>query len=298
MATDDKTATSPPRPIIVVRRKKAGHAGHHGGAWKVAYADFVTAMMALFIVLWLMSSDKEIQDAVGAYFSDPTGIGKQVGTAGSGHSIDLPQEDMKKLQEKLEQALATIPQFQNIKDQVEITITNDGLRIELLETEAGMFFESGKPRPTQTGSELLSKLAGEVGRLPNNLLIEGHTDAKPFSGDREYSNWELSADRANSARKIMESAGVRPEQVNQVRGFADRQLRHPDDPTQASNRRVSVIVQYMAAPKKTEAGAEKKAGPAAGKPEATPVKKAEPAQPKKPEPASAPTPSKPPEKKK
>ena len=94
--------------------------------------------------------------------------------------------------------------------QVEITLTNDGLRIELLETEAGMFFESGKAQPTPTGSELLSKLAAEMGRLPNKLLIEGHTDAKPFSGERGYTNWELSTDRANAARKIMEAAGVRP----------------------------------------------------------------------------------------
>lgn len=237
----------PPPPIIIVRRRKAREAGHHGGAWKVAYADFVTAMMALFIVLWLMSADKEVQQAISAYFNNPSGPGNLTGTAaaGQGNSIDLPRQDMAKLREKIQDAMKTVPNFRNLKDHVEITITSDGLRIELIETEAGMFFESGRPVPTETGSELLTMLAGELGNLPNSVLIEGHTDAKPFAGEGAYSNWELSTDRANSARKLMEAHGLRSDQVGQVRGFADRQLRHPDDPNGASNRRVSVIVQYM-----------------------------------------------------
>ena len=108
-----------------------------------------------------------------------------------------------------------------------------------------MFFESGRPVPTESGGELLTRLAEELGKLPNNVLIEGHTDSKPFSGDGSYSNWELSADRANSARKIMEAHGLREGQVGQVRGYAARQLRHPEDPENASNRRISVIVQYL-----------------------------------------------------
>jgi chemotaxis protein MotB len=235
--------------VIVIRRKKAGHGGHHGGAWKVAYADFVTAMMALFIVLWLMSADKEVQQSVSAYFNNPSGPGKMTGTAaaGMGNALEVPKDDMKKLAEKIQQALMTVPNFKALQDHVEITITSDGLRIELLETDAGMFFESGRPIPTDGGSELLKRLAGELGRLPNDVLIEGHTDAKPFSGDGSYSNWELSSDRANSARKLMQASGLRPGQVAQVRGYADRQLRHPEDPQSSSNRRISVIVQYLAA---------------------------------------------------
>ena len=248
MAPDPEVAPPPPPPppVIVVRRRKIAEAGHHGGAWKVAYADFVTAMMALFIVLWLMSADKEVQQAISAYFNNPSGPGKLTGTAaaGLGNSIDLPRQDMAKLREKIQGAMKTVPNFSNLKDHIEITITSDGLRIELIETEAGMFFESGRPVPTETGSELLGILAGELGKLPNSVLIEGHTDAKPFVGEGAYSNWELSTDRANSARKLMEAHGLRPGQVGQVRGFADRQLRHPDDPNGASNRRVSVIVQY------------------------------------------------------
>ena len=235
------------RPIIVIRRKAAGHGGHHGGAWKVAYADFVTALMALFIVLWLMGQDEEVKKAISAYFNNPTGTGKQIGTsvAGLGNAIEVPKDDMSKLREKLQQALKAMPNFHNLKDHVEITITADGLRIELLENEAGIFFESGKPVPTESGSQLLSTLAVELGKLPNSMLIEGHTDSKPFSSDNGYSNWELSTDRANSARKLMEGHGLRAEQVQQVRGYADRQLRHPEDPQHASNRRISVIVQYL-----------------------------------------------------
>src|ERR1017187_5233834 len=146
-------------------------------------------------------------------------------------------------------ALKTMPNFRDMKDHVEMTVTMDGLRIELLETEAGMFFESGRPLPSATGTALLARLAEELGKLPNTLLIEGHTDAKPFANkDGYYSNWELSTDRANSARRLMEEHGIRHEQVAQVRGFADRQLRHPDDPIHPSNRRISVIVHYLAPP--------------------------------------------------
>ena len=240
--------STPAKPTVIVKRKRGSdHGGHHGGAWKVAYADFVTAMMALFIVLWLMSADKEVKEAVSFYFNNPSGPGKMMGTAvaGLGNSIDIPKDDMNKLAEKIQQALMTVPNFRNLRDHVEITITSDGLRIELLETEAGMFFESGRPLPTESGSELLTRLAEELGKLPNNVLIEGHTDSKPFNGDGSYTNWELSADRANSARKIMQAHGLRESQVGQMRGYAARQLRHPEDPENASNRRISVIVQYL-----------------------------------------------------
>ena len=243
---------APPAPvaakIVVVHKKAAAHAAHHGGAWKVAYADFVTAMMALFIVLWLMSADKEVQQAVSAYFNNPSGPGKLTGTAaaGLGNALELPKQDMAQLAEKVQQAMMTTPNFRNLKDHVEITVTSDGLRIELLETDAGMFFESGRGVPTESGAELLKHLAGELGKLPNEVLIEGHTDSKPFSSAELYSNWELSADRANSARKVMQANGLRPQQVAQVRGYADRQPRHPEDPMATSNRRISVIVQYLA----------------------------------------------------
>ena len=262
----DETSEAPPaiapKPaIIIIKRKKAGSERHHGGAWKVAYADFVTAMMALFIVLWLMSADKEVQESVASYFKDPTGSGKQAGTAvaGSGHSIEVPKEDMAKLREKIEQAVAAMPNFRELKDHVEMTITPEGLRIEMLESETGVFFESGRPTPNPVGTELLVRLSEEMGKLPNGVLIEGHTDSTPFPGE-QYSNWELSSDRANAARKIMTSHGLRAEQVTEVRGYADRQLRHPENPGHASNRRISLIVKYQV-PAETHADAGKAAAP-------------------------------------
>src|SRR5947207_14821766 len=125
-----QSIAGPPK-VVVVRRKKGGHGGHHGGAWKVAYADFVTAMMALFIVLWLMSSDAEVQKQVAAFFNNTSGPGKEIGTAaaGMGHAIEVPKDDMNKLREKIQQALLELPRFKNIKDHVELTITSDGLRI-------------------------------------------------------------------------------------------------------------------------------------------------------------------------
>jgi chemotaxis protein MotB len=259
MPQPEKNSSPAPLPpkIIVIKKKKGGHGGHHGGAWKVAYADFVTAMMALFIVLWLMSADPKIQKAVALYFNDPTGAGKLTGTAaaGAGNAIELPKQDMAQVAEKIRQALLSSPSLRALQSHVEITVTAEGLRIELLETEAGMFFELGRPLPSANGAALLARLAEELGKLPNSVLIEGHTDSKPFSGRPTYSNWELSSDRANSSRQLMQAHGLRPEQVAQVRGFADRQLRHREDPEAASNRRVSIIVQYLPASPQTEAEA-------------------------------------------
>jgi chemotaxis protein MotB len=236
---------------VVVIKKKAAHAGHHGGAWKVAYADFVTAMMALFIVLWLMNTSEEVQKAISAYFNDPRGAGKETGSAsaGSGETLAVRPDNMDQLKEKLQEALQESPQFESLKEYVQMSVTGEGLRIEMLESEAGTFFESGSPAPSAKGKELIRRLARELGELPNDLLIEGHTDSRPFAGSAAggYSNWELSTDRANAARRLMEAGGLRPGQVVQVRGFADQNLRDPGAPEAASNRRVSVIVRYRPA---------------------------------------------------
>ncbi|MFM2125599.1 MAG: hypothetical protein RL328_2050 [Acidobacteriota bacterium] len=263
-------------PIIIIK-KKGGHGGHHGGAWKVAYADFVTAMMALFIVLWLLNSSAQVKDAISAYFNDPSGTGKERGSSsvGAGESLALNKDDMPNLKEKLEQALKQSPDFEKLKDNVKMSVTGDGLRVEMLESEKGMFFQSGSPAPSDTGKELIVLLAQELGKLPNDLLIEGHTDSKPFGANAEYTNWELSSDRANAARRLMEMSGLRPGQVVQVRGFADHNLREPDKPGAASNRRVSVIVKYQNPPPAPEGKAgESKEGEA---PKESGEHKAEPA---------------------
>jgi chemotaxis protein MotB len=232
-------------PVIIVKKIKRGHAVHHGGAWKVAYADFVTAMMALFIVLWLLSSSERVQKTVGGYFRDPRGKGRMVGTtvSGAGEAMQVKLDEMDSLKKKIEKAMSQeLKDFNRLKDFVNITITEEGLRIELVESASGVFFDSGSAVPSPAGAEIFAKLAEEVGTLPNLVVIEGHTDAKPFNGARDYSNWELSSDRANAARRLMMSHGLRPDQVAQVRGYADQHLRKPGAPEDPSNRRISILV--------------------------------------------------------
>ncbi len=233
------------RPIIIVK-KKGGHGGHHGGAWKVAYADFVTAMMSLFIVLWLLSSSKKVQEAVGGYFKDPAGTAQKIGStmAGAGENFILTKDNMPKLKEQLEQKIHELTSFEKLKNHIEMTVTSEGLRIELMESVSGTLFDNGSPKLNADGRELLISLAQEMGKLPNKISIEGHTDSKPYATTGNYSNWELSTDRANSARRLMQANGLGADQVSQVRGFADQRLRKLEDPFDPSNRRISLIVQY------------------------------------------------------
>jgi chemotaxis protein MotB len=234
------------RPIVI--KKNVAHSGHHGGAWKVAYADFVTAMMALFIVLWLLNTSKQVQEAVGGYFKDPTGTSKKVGSGkvGSGENFTLTKQNMSKIKEELQAAVRKVTDFDKLKNQIEITVTAEGLRIELMETEKGTFFPSGVAEPSEDGKQILIMLAHELSKLPNTVSIEGHTDSRPFGPSANYTNWELSADRANAARRVMQQNGLGPRQITQVRGYADQRLRKPKEPEDPSNRRISVVVQYLA----------------------------------------------------
>jgi chemotaxis protein MotB len=233
---------------IIVVKKVRGHKGHHGGAWKVAYADFVTAMMALFIVLWLLSASDRVKKAVGGYFQDPKGVGRQVGTtrSGDGEAMQVKTDDLKSLKDKIEKAMAKeMKDFEKLKDYLNITVTEEGLRIELLESAVGVFFDSGSAKPSPLGAELFARLADQIGALPNLVVIEGHTDARRFSEKKEYSNWELSTDRANAVRRLMQDHGLRADQVAQVRGYADQQLRKRDAPEDPSNRRISILVRRI-----------------------------------------------------
>jgi chemotaxis protein MotB len=233
------------QPIII--KRKGGHAGHHGGAWKVAYADFVTAMMALFIVLWLMGSSEKVKKAVSGYFNDPKGTGKLMGTlmTGTGTGVTVAQvstDQLQKLKDKLEEEIKARKDLEKLSKQIEITITPEGLRIELIEGKDGTFYELGSAKLSASGQTLLALLGSELKTLPNSLLIEGHTDSTPYSSDAGYSNWDLSADRANAARRLLQQDGVRVNQVTQVRGYADQMPRVKDNPTDPSNRRVSILV--------------------------------------------------------
>jgi chemotaxis protein MotB len=247
-------ATGRTAPIIIIKKVVGHGGGHNGGAWKVAYADFVTALMSLFIVLWLMSSSEQVKKAVAGYFNDPLGTGKLMGTqmTGTGDAAiaATPTDKLQKLKEKLEQEIKARKDLEKLSKQIEITVTSEGLRIDLLEGKDGTFYEIGSPKLNANGQELMTLLASELKTLPNSLLIEGYTDATPYSGniDTGYSNWDLSADRANSARRLLQQAGVRSDQVSQVRGYADQMLRVKNNPTDPSNRRVSILVKNDNAP--------------------------------------------------
>jgi chemotaxis protein MotB len=222
--------------------------GHRGGAWKVAYADFVTALMALFIVLWLVNSGQEVRKAVAGYFKDPKGYLKLTGSAraGSGEALTVNQGNIERLKQSLEEAMQTLPGFQNFSKYVQFTVTGKGLRIELLEKDGGLFFETGSPKLTANGRRLFDLLAVQIAGLPNTIAIEGHTDSRVFRSRalEAYGNWELSCDRANAARRVMLAAGLRKEQVTEIRGYADQHTLIPGDPSDSRNRRVSVIVKY------------------------------------------------------
>jgi chemotaxis protein MotB len=239
-----------PRAQIRFRNAGGGHGG--GGAWKVAYADFVTALMAMFIVLWLMNSSTKVKSSISGYFRDPRGfthtLGAGPGSAGEG--LVVGRRNVEDIRKQLESALRAMPEFDKLRDNVKFSVTGEGLRIDLLENDQGMFFVTGSPAPTASGQELLSVLAREIGTLPNSLVIEGHTDASPFRKSRPtegYSNWELAADRANAARRLLHSFGVRAEQVVEVRGYADQQPFNEKNRFDARNRRVSVVVKFPTA---------------------------------------------------
>jgi chemotaxis protein MotB len=184
---------------------------------------------------------------VGGYFKDPRGTSKRVGSNknGSDTYVALKQEDMSKLKEELLQSIHHLDPQDKLKNQIEITVTAEGLRIELMESAKGTFFEIGSPEPTTALRDLLKVLSQELGKLPNKISIEGHTDAMNYSGQRKYDNWDLSTDRANEARRLMQAEGIQQDQISQVRGFADRQPRHGINPDDPSNRRVTLIVQYQ-----------------------------------------------------
>jgi chemotaxis protein MotB len=230
--------------VILIKKRRRSHVVHHGGAWKVAYADFVTALMSLFIVLWLTSTSNSVKESVAQYFNNPRGTSTLEGTNrnGSGNSLPLDRNGMEKLKEQLLDAARQMPNFDKLKNQVEITAEQDGLRIELLEQPGGTFFKLGGAEPTPALQDFLKAISPELGKLPNQISIEGHTDSVPYSEGSLYSNWELSTDRANAARRLMQNNGIATGQVSEVRGFADQLPRRPDHPEDPSNRRITLII--------------------------------------------------------
>jgi chemotaxis protein MotB len=291
MAVEEKHQKE--QPIIIKKVKKGGGHGHHGGAWKVAYADFVTAMMAFFIVMWILASSEEVKQNVAEYFNNPTEFSIFTGERKTGSiPVDLDLADPqkgKKTESKSESVIKfdkemtdTLvnrfmqkaandsssaakrveniakeikdlvkrlenekPDLKPILESIKIEMTNEGLRIELLETSENCFFQVGSARLSTQAVGILKVLGTEIGKLPNFVELEGHTDSRGYKSADGYTNWDLSADRANSARKILQTFGFWDGQLTKVTGYADQKLRTPDNPFDMTNRRISILVKHI-----------------------------------------------------
>lgn len=247
-------------PIIIKKIKKGGH-GHHGGGWKVAYADFVTAMMALFIVLWIVGQNDPVKQAVSEYFIDPSLSPEEIAVRLSQSKLDkmgesetelileAPEDSsatdtqMKDLAKEIRSALEELDWESEANGQIIIEVTEEGLRIELIDLADAPFFDLGSSVPKRHTQDALKAIGEKLRPNKHPLIFEGHTDAQPFKRSG-YGNWELSTDRANAARRILTEAGVNKSRVKAVRGYADTRLRDKSKPSDPSNRRVSILVQH------------------------------------------------------
>ncbi|ALL68100.1 Flagellar motor rotation protein MotB [Paraburkholderia caribensis MBA4] len=273
-------------PVIVRRSKKGdGHAGHHGGAWKIAYADFVTAMMAFFLLMWLLgSTSKYDKQGIEDYFNTPLSslLGGNEGTAaarpnviqGGGRDMsDTRPGDGKKAQQeparptltqatmapndtaRLEQLKAKLsalieqtPALKAFKDQIRISITNEGLRIEIVDSLKRPMFATGSAKLQSYAIEILTQIGASLNDVDNRISIAGHTDAVTYAnGPAGYSNWELSSERANAARRALVAGGMREDKLLQVRGLADVLPLNANVADEPTNRRISVLVLNKAA---------------------------------------------------
>jgi chemotaxis protein MotB len=269
------------QPIIVKRVRKGVH-GHHGGAWKIAYADFVTAMMAFFLLMWLLGSTTEgDKKGIADYFQSPLKVA-MFGGSGSGDSshvvkgggqdltrttgqvkqgdIEAPQKSinlqalkqeqvraeaarLRMLQERVETELHGNPGLAQFRSQILLEMTRDGLRIQIVDAQNRPMFDSGSALVKPYMQTLLRAIGSVLAEVPNRLTLEGHTDATPFpGGERGYSNWELSADRANASRRELLAGGLSEDRVLRVLGLAASQLLNREQPTDAQNRRISIVV--------------------------------------------------------
>jgi len=269
------------RPIIVKRVRKAAH-GHHGGAWKIAYADFVTAMMAFFLLMWLLGSTTKAQrEGIAEYFKAPLKISMSGGSgAGDASSVikgggmdlsrktgqvektDTPQKKktvnleaaraeqerlerqrLESLKAKLEQLIESNALLKQFKRQLLIDITSEGLRIQIVDEQNRPMFNVGSAVMQPYARQILAEIAKVLNDVPNTISLSGHTDATPYSGgERGYSNWELSADRANAARRELVAGGIAEGKILRVVGLASAVPFDKDNPYNPINRRISIIV--------------------------------------------------------
>ena len=274
-------ATKGDQPIIIKKVKKvSGHGGHHGGAWKIAYADFVTAMMAFFLLMWLLAvADKDTKRGLADYFNNPPvrlslmggeGVGEQTRPLpGGGEDLrktegekrrgepqkmvdpieakkkakQAEREELEELREQITAAIDSIPSLQQYKGQLLLDLTSEGLRIQVVDAESRPMFDQGRAQLKPYAAEILQEISKLINATDNRISISGHTDAKAFvGGEGGYSNWELSNDRANSARRELVRGGLDPARVMRVVGLADTVRMDRDNPESPQNRRISIVV--------------------------------------------------------
>lgn len=286
---DEKGKSQP----IIVKKVIKGGGGHHGGAWKVAYADFVTAMMAFFLLLWLLNvTTEEQKTAISTYF-DPTLPKISSSESGAGGvlggisvspegamttnlqppvaAVDAPKEQARpdqtlksaeelaeeelqqelarreearfeQVKQELEKAIQENPELKELAKNLLVDVTPEGLRIQIVDQEGEPMFPLGSARMFEKTEKLMGLVSRAVGKLPNHISIRGHTDSKPYSAGGNYSNWELSADRANASRRVLLNNGMKQERIGNVMGKADTEPLIEKFPTDARNRRITIIL--------------------------------------------------------
>ncbi len=263
------------QPIIIKKVKKGGHGGHHGGSWKVAYADFVTAMMAFFLLLWLLNvSEPEQIKGISGYFQNPSPISAAGGAStsmislgknkdeskGDGQQsresneqdnftpeytkafLDFERRQLEALKEELEYAIDTIPALTAFKDQLFLEITDEGLRIQIVDKDKRPMFDLGSAVMKFYAKKILQEIAPLLDRVPNKISLSGHTDSTRYISQRGYSNWELSADRANASRRVLVGAGISSDKISRVVGLASKVPFDAEKPFAPINRRIAIIV--------------------------------------------------------
>ena len=281
---------------VIIKRVKKVDGGAHGGAWKIAFADFALALMAFFLVLWLIESTTNLEKmAIAGYFSDPTNLGA-VGDGGTPYVLDLQgrplnvtnqglnlslarqdedtlvdseqemenpefvelarlrqQEAMARVQGEIEAEINLNQQFEWFRDSVTFEVTEEGLMVQIIDREGRPLFDSGQSRLRPYAMEILWAMGRIFGNVPNKVSVFGHTDSAQFSSEDTYSNWELSADRANAARRALVDGGLHPDQIAQIIGMADSVPLDPDNPDSAMNRRIVIMVLNSVAQSRVDA---------------------------------------------
>jgi chemotaxis protein MotB len=260
-------------PIIIRKKKSAVVHRHHGGSWKVAYADFVTAMMAFFMVMWIMGLSDDTRTQIQGYFNDPVGFMKAIprtktvvappalsaprpGEAVGGGMSATEEERATEIKKEIDEAVQSEVRLAELQRHVQTELVAEGLQIELVEATGAVFFETGSANIRPPARQLIAEIAPILSASGRKMVIEGHTDAAPFPG-ANYDNWNLSSDRANALRRALLSAGVPAAQIAEIRGFGDTRLKRPAEPLHFSNRRVTLLLPFdFSRPRSVEMPAE------------------------------------------